>query len=776
MPASTNPIRRGKTNPIAAAVAQALSLPSRDSLDSGPPRPTQPHRRRPPLSPTPARDRRAKRTQSFPGAKDEPNSCSLTSRWPEVHESRITNHESRLTTLTRAIALTALLFWTTAIAPAQAPSPDRSVAEWVLRKGGSVILAGEQRHIWGLTALPWDAFQLHSINLVDTDFTPEDIQRIGRLPHLKALYASGRFPRPFSLEVKRKKLYDDGPKRDATDGWTFLKDLPNLETLQISATVFSYPIPIDDDAIGHLAKHGTLRELFVSRTAVKGTTLDGLTDLRLLDVSYTSFGDDAMPALAKMPRLSKVNLRDTLVTDQGLSHLAPLRALTELNLEGINITDRGLAHLRNATRLRKLNLLGANVTDEGLAHLRALTQLEELNLYRTFATNSVVESLASLKHLKQVDLRYSRVTRAGVDALRAALPACHVVFMDSSARPGLRSRPVSILEEPDEKAVAEWVRSLGGDVEESGGHVTMVALAGSPVTDAELQNLSSLRHLQALDLSATETSDLGAGHLGGLVQLKELNLADTAVSDSALRELAGLTELRKLSLNNTAVQGDGLEALTSLGQLIDLDLSGVALSDDAARHLAALSGLEQLSLAQTDLTDDGFAHLSRLKNLRSLDLSGSDIGNLGLVHLSKLVRLETLVMRHGRFTDDGLCSLESLQALRELDLTRTRAGDAGLAALARLTNLRRLNLDYTLVSDDGLRHLAALPNLADLQLNSARVSDRGLEQLRTMSQLQRVNLYHTLISEKGLAELQAALPECEIIWDPGSGLPTRRGS
>jgi hypothetical protein len=47
--------------------------------------------------------------------------------------------------------------------------------------------------------------------------------------------------------------------------------------------------------------------------------------------------------------------------------------------------------------------------------------------------------------------------------------------------------------------------------------------------------------------------------------------------------------------------------------------------------------------------------------------------------------------------------------------------------------------------------------------------------LASMRALKSLNLYHTLVTEKGLARLKTALPDCGIIFDRDSTLPSRRG-
>ena len=343
---------------------------------------------------------------------------------------------------------------------------DRSIAEWVIREGGSVVPAGHSRQIRELRELPSSEFQLKAINLVDTNYSAEDVQWIGTLPHLKHLYMTGRTRRPFSLKVKTVKIYEDGKDRDLTDGWVFLRNLPNLETLLISATVFSYPIPITDEAIGLLAEHGTLRELYVSRTGVAGHTLAPLVKLRHLDVSYTEFDDESMANLAGMTELRKLNLRDTRISDKGLASIAHLRALTDIDLGGTQVTDAGAASLAGMREMRRLSLLGAGISDRGLEQLSRMDDLEELNVYRTAITNNSVRTLQGFKKLRSLDVRYTDITPAGISSLRRTLPGCHIRSLRSAA-PARSSEPTLLSERSPERwpsGCGRWAarRSLPG--------------------------------------------------------------------------------------------------------------------------------------------------------------------------------------------------------------------------------------------------------------------------------------------------------------------------
>src|SRR5204862_3090810 len=66
--------------------------------------------------------------------------------------------------LAQAPLVVCLLAWAMAPAWAQEASPDRIVAEWMLRMGGSVVLEEQRRPITDLADLPTSDFRLHTLN------------------------------------------------------------------------------------------------------------------------------------------------------------------------------------------------------------------------------------------------------------------------------------------------------------------------------------------------------------------------------------------------------------------------------------------------------------------------------------------------------------------------------------------------------------------------------------------------------------------------------------
>src|SRR3979409_676270 len=96
-------------------------------------------------------------------------------------------------------AVRVLCLLSTAILPAYAQDalpPDRMVAEWMLRMGGSVVLDGQHRAISDLAELPTSYFYIRTLNfpgITQWGFALEDeLRRLPPLKHVKEVYINGR--------------------------------------------------------------------------------------------------------------------------------------------------------------------------------------------------------------------------------------------------------------------------------------------------------------------------------------------------------------------------------------------------------------------------------------------------------------------------------------------------------------------------------------------------------------------------------------------------------
>jgi hypothetical protein len=114
----------------------------------------------------------------------------------------------------------------------------------------------------------------------------------------------------------------------------------------------------------------------------------------------------------------------THVVDADLACLDGLTELRELDLCRTKVTDAGLPHLRGLGQLRGLDLQHTKVTDAGLRCVEGLSQLQELDLVDTAITDAGLEHLKGLTQLRWLYLRGSQATAPAVAKLQQALPDC----------------------------------------------------------------------------------------------------------------------------------------------------------------------------------------------------------------------------------------------------------------------------------------------------------------------------------------------------------------
>jgi N-acyl-D-amino-acid deacylase len=637
---------------------------------------------------------------------------------------------------------------------------DRAAAEWIIRNGGNVRLVNGTKRIDSLADLPQTSFRISSVDLIGTTIDPAELGRLSELDELTELFLPGPIFNPGA-----------GSRLDANDQLKALAGLRKLERLHFSLH-FLTNINVQDKGLAHLKDLTGLQELRLTQGRVKGPGLAPFVNLRKLDLNYSAFGDEGMPFIGRMRGLRELALRDTYVTDAGLAHLAGLAELESLDLYGGRFTDSGIRHLAGLKKLKRLNLLGSTISDDGVALLAGLSELRELNLYRTQISNTGLAKLARLKSLRSLDVRYTRVSRGGIDEFRRLLPGARIEFQDSSPQTGSAALRQSAPASASQQDIAAWVTRMGGRASVRNGVVAEIDLSRTAVTDRQIAHLKPLTSLLSLNLDTTEIGDLGAAELASLPSLQELNLSHTLLSDRGVAALARLPKLNQLRVAHTLV-----ETVTELPDVEVLSFAGCSIRDESIARIAGLKRLRDLDLSYTDITDAGVGRLGVLTDLQRLDLTATEIGDEGLKHLAGLTRLQHLRLNYGRFTDKGVAALAGLRSLSTLEVARSRVTDSSVDTLAALPGLRHLNLDYTAISDAGVAKLAAArPELESLRLDTANLTDAAIEPLLTLRRLAELNLYHTLITPAGYERLKAGLPNCRIVYDADSALPTRRKS
>lgn len=134
--------------------------------------------------------------------------------------------------------------------------------------------------------------------------------------------------------------------------------------------------------------------------------LGKFTKLRTLNLQRTAAGDQALTAIAAIPRLQSLRIgsEEAQITDEGFFTLTESFSLESLYIENCDATDNGLEHLGRVNRLESLDLGSRRISGTGLGPIARLPELRDLRLRCPELTNVAFEQLARARSLKKLRL------------------------------------------------------------------------------------------------------------------------------------------------------------------------------------------------------------------------------------------------------------------------------------------------------------------------------------------------------------------------------------
>lgn len=235
------------------------------------------------------------------------------------------------------------------------------------------------------------------------------------------------------------------------------------------------------------------------------------------------------------------------------------------------------------------------------------------------------------------------------------------------------------------------------------GHVSGIELVNNNLAGPLPAQLSSLSHLQVLDLMNAESTVGGlvgsvpAG-LGSLAQLRTLNLSGHQLTGSIPPQLTNLAALQLLNLSNNQLSGAIPAGLGGLANLQILGLNNNQLSGGIPLELANLSNLQRLLLANNSLTGTIPVSLGGLSNLTQLVLGYNQLSGPIPPQLGNLSHLSVLMLSNNRLTGAIPASLGNLSQAFDIWLNSNALSGAVPATLCDLDGLLSLDVGFNALS------------------------------------------------------------------------------
>lgn len=206
------------------------------------------------------------------------------------------------------------------------------------------------------------------------------------------------------------------------------------------------------------------------------------------------------------------------------------------------------------------------------------------------------------------------------------------------------------------------------------------------IYDNTLSFIDDLKSIYLIELPAPVT-DASIEHLSKLSHLEFLGLARTQITGEGLRKLPQLPHLKSLRMSMIKDAHIALPALRHSKSLKTLKMADDDLRDSDLKNISGIKSLEILALRDNPkITDAGLNHLTELPNLRELSLDGCKITPHAIKTLSSMNIRESLSLDVSQWAKPDVdlllssvkCDVQSWNAKANRSITLRPSGNGGL--------------------------------------------------------------------------------------------------
>ncbi|KAG5380084.1 hypothetical protein IGI04_027926 [Brassica rapa subsp. trilocularis] len=513
-----------------------------------------------------------------------------------------------------------------------------------------------------------------------------------------------------------------------------LKDLTNLELLDLSGNRFNGSIPVQElSALSKLKSLDLSRNEFSELSKLQGKfvkclsiafiqnkrfclhfagykSVRRLRNLKILDLSENNFDNNIFSFLSALTSLTTLFLRSNYIG--GPFPVKEFKDLTNLELLDLSknklngsIPMQGICEMKN---MQDLDLSGNKLVGQFPLCLTRLTGLQVLDLSSNQLNGNVPSALGKLESLKYLSLSDNNFegsfpldSLANLSELSFQLPnsAHKLLFMDVSLNEFNHLFPENI----------GWVLP----------HLVYMKLANNGFQGNLPSSLGNIKSIEFLDLSHNNFhGELPRSFVMNGYFLKYLKLSHNKLSGEVFPEFVNFTVLWELSMDNNMFAGKIGEGLRNTKYLQLLDISNNNLTGVIPSWIGEFPSLVALQVSNNSLEGEIPISLFYLPYLLLMDLSANILSG----DISPRVKSNDLTFL---FLQDNHLSGEIPYTLVEdlyvLDLRNNRLS-GNIPQFTSTQNIHTLLLRGNNLTGSISRQLCGLRNIQLLDLANNRLN------------------------------------------------------
>ena len=161
-------------------------------------------------------------------------------------------------------------------------------------------------------------------------------------------------------------------------------------------------------------------ELDLSAQNIRGEDIEGLspyaTFITKADLSENMLDNNGLKTLSLLTELRDLNLRENSFDNDGMRYIGELTKITSLNIVYNKVTSSGIAFLSRMVNLRDFNVGYTHIGNEGVLEIVAqIPHIRNLDICSCGFDETVLDSLLKMPYLESIDISKNNIKKENLE-------------------------------------------------------------------------------------------------------------------------------------------------------------------------------------------------------------------------------------------------------------------------------------------------------------------------------------------------------------------------